>query len=400
MKKHLNLRPFLLVWLTLCGVLASSTSSSLFAITIEFDYTYDTNGFFNSQTRRDTLEAAADEFEIFTDSLTAITPTGQNTWTLKVHNPSNVNGAQISIVDKVINGNTVVIYLGGDDLSGNTLGSGGSGGFSAVGLSSFFDSLRRGQPNSSGSNATDFGSFGGFISFDINSTSGAARNWHDNHTTMPTPGENDLLSVARHELMHVFGFGGSDSYSADLNLNNYTHLGNKVQQIYEGIPAIDSGGGSHWASSVKSYHLGAEQTALMVPAIFTGSRRGLTELDYAALEDIGWQVPASIYALHAQSSSLPGDYNNDGLVNNTDFTIWKNSFGSTSNLQADGNANGVIDAADFTVWRDHFTTAGSGSNVGTSVLETAPVPEPATWILSLISLTLVLWLRMPSVRNS
>jgi hypothetical protein len=71
---------------------------------------------------------------------------------------------------------------------------------------------------------------------------------------------------------------------------------------------------------------------------------------------------------------LLGDYNGDGSVDAADYTLWRNSLGSTMNLAADGNQNGVIDPGDFDVWRAHFgQTTGSGSGA----IANAAVPEPA-----------------------
>ena len=78
-------------------------------------------------------------------------------------------------------------------------------------------------------------------------------------------------------------------------------------------------------------------------------------------------------------ASLTGDYNNDGIVNAADYTVWQDSFGSTVDLTADGDGNGTIDAGDYTVWVNNF---------GTSSLAVA-VPEPAAWLLSVLALTLV-----------
>jgi hypothetical protein len=47
---------------------------------------------------------------------------------------------------------------------------------------------------------------------------------------------------------------------------------------------------------------------------------------------------------------VPGDYNHDGTVDAADYTIWRDTLGSTTDLRADGNGNGVIDQADFGVW--------------------------------------------------
>jgi hypothetical protein len=73
----------------------------------------------------------------------------------------------------------------------------------------------------------------------------------------------------------------------------------------------------------------------------------------------------------------PGDYNSDFVVNNNDYNLWKQNFGSMTQLAADGNGNGIVDAADYVVWRDNFGTAlGSGASF-------AAVPEPASLVLML-----------------
>jgi hypothetical protein len=68
--------------------------------------------------------------------------------------------------------------------------------------------------------------------------------------------------------------------------------------------------------------------------------------------------------------TLAGDYTGDGLVNAADYTVWRDTLGSTTELAADGDASGVIDAPDYGVW-----TANYGASAATAV------PEPATWML-------------------
>ncbi|MEM6496393.1 MAG: hypothetical protein AAF709_06680 [Pseudomonadota bacterium] len=74
------------------------------------------------------------------------------------------------------------------------------------------------------------------------------------------------------------------------------------------------------------------------------------------------------------TSILPGDYDGNGAVEQADYTVWSQTYGSTvfSGRGADGNLDGVIDAADYTVWRDAFSAAA------------VAVPEPTSHFLSLL----------------
>ena len=53
---------------------------------------------------------------------------------------------------------------------------------------------------------------------------------------------------------------------------------------------------------------------------------------------------------------LPGDFNADGVVSAADYTLWRNSLGSTvpPGVDADGNGDGKIDALDYAVWKSNF----------------------------------------------
>ena len=51
-------------------------------------------------------------------------------------------------------------------------------------------------------------------------------------------------------------------------------------------------------------------------------------------------------------TSVSGDYNRDGNVDNQDYLAWRGTFGQTgAGLATDGNTNSVVDAADYIVWR-------------------------------------------------
>ncbi|WP_425395737.1 PEP-CTERM sorting domain-containing protein [Aeoliella sp.] len=83
---------------------------------------------------------------------------------------------------------------------------------------------------------------------------------------------------------------------------------------------------------------------------------------------------------------LAGDYNGDGLVNLADYTVWRNTLGSTTDLSANGDntgaSEGVIDAADYAVWKTNY-----GQSLAPAAMVAAgAVPEPATVALLLVGL--------------
>jgi hypothetical protein len=94
-----------------------------------------------------------------------------------------------------------------------------------------------------------------------------------------------------------------------------------------------------------------------------------------------YPVDVAIDWVRLTTSGLLGDYNHDGIVDAADYTIWRDTLGSTTNLAADGNGNGVIDSGDYDVWKSNYGNH-SGSAAGSSA--NTAVPEPATIALAMI----------------
>jgi uncharacterized protein len=74
-----------------------------------------------------------------------------------------------------------------------------------------------------------------------------------------------------------------------------------------------------------------------------------------------------------------GDYNQNGIVDAADYTVWRDTLGSTTDLRANGDnaaaSAGKVDQADYVIWKSNFGThTGSGPGAGSD----AAVPEGET----------------------
>jgi glycosidase len=78
------------------------------------------------------------------------------------------------------------------------------------------------------------------------------------------------------------------------------------------------------------------------------------------------------YLLIVGPSIHTGDFDQDGDVDDRDYEILRESFGTA---RADANGDGTTDAGDYVVWRKFFTPSGSGA---TTFESDSQVPEPAT----------------------
>ncbi len=270
------------------------------ALQIRFDYRYDNDEFFSSS-RRQVLNVAAElVMGQFSDALSAIRPSGRNAYTASFLNPST--GQETTLNNLTVNANEIVIFVGSQDLPGNDLARGGAGGGSASGSTSFVNNaLTRGQQNAPD---TDYGPWGGAISFDKQT------NWHSDLSADGLKNnQSDLLSVAMHELGHVLGFTSSvDSFRRFVF--DGTFRGPAARAAYDGSgnpPLADDD--SHWKEDIQD---GGQEVA-MDPTISRGQRKLFSDLDFAAFQDVGWEVNnRNIYGELTASTR----FTDDGIIEN------------------------------------------------------------------------------------
>jgi hypothetical protein len=64
---------------------------------------------------------------------------------------------------------------------------------------------------------------------------------------------------------------------------------------------------------------------------------------------------------------LPGDFNQDGIVNAADYVTWKNGLGT------------AYTQGDYDIWRTHF-----GQTLSAGMATSRTVPETSPWTIGLI----------------
>jgi hypothetical protein len=87
------------------------------------------------------------------------------------------------------------------------------------------------------------------------------------------------------------------------------------------------------------------------------------------------------YAVPQLPLTLFGDYNQNGIVDAADFTVWRDKLGQSILLPNDSTP-GTVTHADYAVWRAHFgQTVGGGAAAGVTAL----IPEPETFVMLILA---------------
>ncbi len=94
---------------------------------------------------------------------------------------------------------------------------------------------------------------------------------------------------------------------------------------------------------------------------------------YVITKQDGWIRRLGVIA----PAELAGDFNENGVVDAADYTVWRDSLGRMGDaLAADANHDQIVDQDDYAIWKTNFgqtQESSSGSGVG----GVGQVPEPS-----------------------
>ncbi len=262
------------------------------AFTIQFDYSYDTGSFFGvGSAERDRLEEAAAFFEgIISDDLGEISPAGGEFWGTTFKDPSAGTPVTLSVFDPptftpppVIPADTLIVYVGARSL-GTPLGEGAPGGVTFVNPGGGAWETTVTTRGESGIGDSDFAPWGGSLS--INS----ATTWDLTAAGDGLANNNyHLYSVLLHELSHVLGVGEAASWNTQVSAGQFT--GTNAVTANGGNVTLDPVNG-HWVDGTTStiFGTGTSQETALDPTLAVDTVKLMTDLDIAALQDIGWDI--------------------------------------------------------------------------------------------------------------
>lgn len=75
-------------------------------------------------------------------------------------------------------------------------------------------------------------------------------------------------------------------------------------------------------------------------------------------------------------TTIPGDYNNDGIVNAADYTVYRDNVGQPGGTLVNDPAGGVVGAAQYTQWANNYGATEPPASLSVSV------PEPTALLLA------------------
>jgi hypothetical protein len=166
--------------------------------------------------------------------------------------------------------------------------------------------------------------------------------------------------VRKHENFELV-FNGHVGGDGTGRLTSVADAGNLVHQMLFNTQFEDNGGNG-WFRVLE----------------FLNDERSVRVRTYSPFHDATKSDAANQFML-TLSDLLPGDYNDDGIVDTADYVLWRNTRSQlvVPGSGADGSHSGLIDTADYTLWKANF----GRSNDPSAGVSTAAIPEPSAVVL-------------------
>ncbi|QDT69423.1 Calx-beta domain protein [Planctomycetes bacterium MalM25] len=206
-----------------------------------------------------------------------------------------------------------------------------------------------------------------------------------------TPGEENV--AADSALVSLTGATANPDGTITLNFNG------PVSQFNLGDGGITGPGGTGVTLTDEN---GLEVVGVDALPTITGFGSNAITLSFTGAAVVGGQLPTGTYQLNLVGNAITGngraidaanttsstgsdavaevivgatvgDYNGDGRVDAADYTVFRDTFGSTIDLRADGDGDGEITDADRTIWANNY-----GSTGGNLMIGSFDEPVPAT----------------------
>lgn len=288
---------------------------------IEFDYRFDTRGFFDNPVRRNALEKAAETWESLINDEFPDVPAGVE---FSVKNPENGSQSPLITLEEPID--DLRIFVGAQSPpfgeSGSAIARGGFSGVDASGdalTSRISENFRGTGP------VSNFEPWAGNISFNPspNANDGTRTEWFFD----PTPetsddvpdGTIDFISTAIHEIGHVLGIGTAPIFQ---------EIG--AGGSFDGVNATAVNNGNPIPLENELFHVqeGFFNDQVLMDPVGSPGRTLPSQIDLALLSDIGYEIDG--FAPQGSTPTLASDSTDPVLGTNVKNTL--NGFESNAQL--------------------------------------------------------------------
>jgi hypothetical protein len=224
-------------------------------------------------------------------------------------------------------------------------------------------------------------------------------NWGD--TLIPSVGDLTGQPHSQSPYVKLGIVDGTDLLGNDPKTSSFG-AGRWAFRVAAGVPSsfrvgvmTDGLDANQWAATeVLLAQVSGSPPAIVGTPVSSGSLTRDRFVDLHFFDIVGAQ-PGDQFAIFAKASSdgdgaisgitfdvsppkvLPGDYNQNGVVDAADYVVWRKNQGTTNVLPND-LIGGTIGQAQYDQWRSRFgQSAGSGSGASAH----ANVPEPSVLVL-------------------